>query len=275
MHARTLTGRPPHPPPPKHRSRDAARVSCCRWRQATNNDAWGPHGNDLKYLASASTSAEDRAAIFGILWKRVAEEKPELWRHIYKARRTALCVRSRRPGARAPFPVQACDRSRTVGRIGGPAGLLERPPGAQPSRRHRRRPRDAVAVRVRLPDRQRRHGVRPGAARQRVPPQGALQLPVQEPGGQGRRARTPRAAPAIAWRPHVPAYRLHEQGVELPLPSPPARLARRPGPERPAARPSLAGHQRASQEQPARAGAPVAPRTSSSVRSPQPPAHTL
>jgi len=53
--------------------------------EATNNDPWGPHGTTLAELAKASSGDEERRQIMGVLWKRVAEEKPELWRHVYKS----------------------------------------------------------------------------------------------------------------------------------------------------------------------------------------------
>ena len=53
--------------------------------EATNNDPWGPHGKDMAELAKASMNSEDRRQIMGLLWKRIAEEKVELWRHTYKA----------------------------------------------------------------------------------------------------------------------------------------------------------------------------------------------
>ena len=53
--------------------------------EATNNDPWGPHGTQMAELAKATGRSDDRRQIMGVLWKRVAEEKPELWRHVYKA----------------------------------------------------------------------------------------------------------------------------------------------------------------------------------------------
>lgn len=53
--------------------------------EATNDDKWGPHGAQMQELAKATANHEQRALIMGQLWKRLAEEKPELWRHVYKA----------------------------------------------------------------------------------------------------------------------------------------------------------------------------------------------
>lgn len=53
--------------------------------EATNDDKWGPHGAQMQELAKATSNYEQRALIMAQLWKRLAEEKPELWRHVYKS----------------------------------------------------------------------------------------------------------------------------------------------------------------------------------------------
>jgi hypothetical protein len=52
---------------------------------ATNTDPWGPHGAVLAEIARCTTTADERAQVMAVLWRRVAEEKPEQWRVVYKA----------------------------------------------------------------------------------------------------------------------------------------------------------------------------------------------
>lgn len=52
--------------------------------EATNDDKWGPHGSQMAELAKGTSNGEQRGLIMALLWRRLAEEKPELWRHVYK-----------------------------------------------------------------------------------------------------------------------------------------------------------------------------------------------
>ena len=52
---------------------------------ATNGEPWGPHGTVLGEIARCTTSADERAQVLSVLWRRVAEDKPEQWRCVYKA----------------------------------------------------------------------------------------------------------------------------------------------------------------------------------------------
>lgn len=52
---------------------------------ATNGDPWGPHGTVLGEIARCTTSADERAQVLSVLWRRVAEDKPDQWRCVYKA----------------------------------------------------------------------------------------------------------------------------------------------------------------------------------------------
>lgn len=52
---------------------------------ATNADAWGPHGTVLGEIARCTTSADERAQVLNMLLRRVAEDSPDQWRCVYKA----------------------------------------------------------------------------------------------------------------------------------------------------------------------------------------------
>lgn len=52
---------------------------------ATNSDAWGPHGTVLGEIARCTASPDERAQVLSVLWRRVAEDKPDQWRCVYKA----------------------------------------------------------------------------------------------------------------------------------------------------------------------------------------------
>jgi hypothetical protein len=52
---------------------------------ATDSAPWGPHGAVLAEIARCTTTADERAQVMAVLWRRVAEEKPEQWRVVYKA----------------------------------------------------------------------------------------------------------------------------------------------------------------------------------------------
>ncbi|KAI3388781.1 hypothetical protein SNEBB_005222 [Seison nebaliae] len=56
----------------------------CKVREATNDDAWGPHGANLHELAQLTFSYENYNEVMGMLWKRLFHDKKN-WRRIYKA----------------------------------------------------------------------------------------------------------------------------------------------------------------------------------------------
>eukprot|EP00850_Spirogloea_muscicola_P009773 SM000055S18307 [mRNA] locus=s55:637648:641843:- [translate_table: standard] len=51
---------------------------------ATNDEAWGPHGTAMLEIAQASRRYSDFQKIMAIIWKRLAEREKN-WRHMYKA----------------------------------------------------------------------------------------------------------------------------------------------------------------------------------------------
>ena len=52
---------------------------------ATNSEPWGPHGTVLSEIARCTASPDERAQVLSVLWRRVAEDKPDQWRCVYKA----------------------------------------------------------------------------------------------------------------------------------------------------------------------------------------------
>ena len=52
---------------------------------ATNGDPWGPHGTVLGEIARYTATPDERAQVLSVLWRRVAEDKPDQWRCVYKA----------------------------------------------------------------------------------------------------------------------------------------------------------------------------------------------
>ena len=52
---------------------------------ATNSEPWGPHGTVLSEIARCTASPDERAQVLSVLWRRIAEDKPDQWRCVYKA----------------------------------------------------------------------------------------------------------------------------------------------------------------------------------------------
>ena len=52
-------------------------------REATNDEAWGPHGTLMQDIAQYTFTYEHYTEVMGMLWKRLFQEK-ENWRSIYK-----------------------------------------------------------------------------------------------------------------------------------------------------------------------------------------------
>ncbi|CAL0320688.1 unnamed protein product [Lupinus luteus] len=53
-------------------------------RDATSNEAWGPHGLLLADIAQASRNYHDYQMIMAVIWKRI-NDTGKNWRHVYKA----------------------------------------------------------------------------------------------------------------------------------------------------------------------------------------------
>ncbi|KAK4766113.1 hypothetical protein SAY87_007755 [Trapa incisa] len=51
---------------------------------ATNNEAWGPHGTHLSDIAIASRNFHEYQIIMSVIWKRI-NDTGKNWRHVYKA----------------------------------------------------------------------------------------------------------------------------------------------------------------------------------------------
>ncbi|KAL2563677.1 hypothetical protein AAZV13_20G204900 [Glycine max] len=51
---------------------------------ATNNEAWGPHGSLLADIAQASRNFHEYQMIMAVIWKRI-NDTGKNWRHVYKA----------------------------------------------------------------------------------------------------------------------------------------------------------------------------------------------
>ena len=52
-------------------------------REATNEEAWGPHGTLMQDIAQYTFTYEHYTEVMSMLWKRLFQEK-ESWRSIYK-----------------------------------------------------------------------------------------------------------------------------------------------------------------------------------------------
>jgi hypothetical protein len=52
-------------------------------REATNEEAWGPHGTLMQEIAQYTFTYEHFSEVMGMLWKRMFQEK-EYWRCTYK-----------------------------------------------------------------------------------------------------------------------------------------------------------------------------------------------
>uniref|UniRef100_A0A1I8F3H3 ENTH domain-containing protein n=1 Tax=Macrostomum lignano TaxID=282301 RepID=A0A1I8F3H3_9PLAT len=54
-------------------------------REATNDEAWGPHGEVMQELANATMSYEQFPEVMGMLWKRMLFDNKRNWRRVYKS----------------------------------------------------------------------------------------------------------------------------------------------------------------------------------------------
>jgi len=54
-------------------------------REATNDDAWGPHGQAMNEIAQFTFTYEHFPEVLGMLWKRLLHENKKNWRRVYKS----------------------------------------------------------------------------------------------------------------------------------------------------------------------------------------------
>ncbi|RNA38297.1 clathrin interactor 1-like, partial [Brachionus plicatilis] len=54
-------------------------------REATNDEAWGPHGTLMQEIAQYTLTYEHYSEVMGMLWKRMFQENKENWRIAYKS----------------------------------------------------------------------------------------------------------------------------------------------------------------------------------------------
>jgi len=54
-------------------------------REATNEDAWGPHGSMMQDIAQYTFTYEHFPEVMGMLWKRMLHENKKNWRRVYKS----------------------------------------------------------------------------------------------------------------------------------------------------------------------------------------------
>lgn len=55
-------------------------------REATNDQAWGPHGSLMSEISALTNSYEAFPEVMGMLWKRMLHENRRDWRRVYKVR---------------------------------------------------------------------------------------------------------------------------------------------------------------------------------------------
>lgn len=53
-------------------------------REATNDDAWGPHGQLMQEVARYTFTYEHFPEVMGMLWKRMLQDNKKNWRRTYK-----------------------------------------------------------------------------------------------------------------------------------------------------------------------------------------------
>ena len=53
-------------------------------REATNDEAWGPHGTLMKEIAQYTFTYEHFPEVMGMLWKRMLHDNKTNWRRVYK-----------------------------------------------------------------------------------------------------------------------------------------------------------------------------------------------
>lgn len=54
-------------------------------REATNDDAWGPHGSLMGEIAQYTFTYEHFPEVMGMLWKRMLHDNKKNWRRVYKS----------------------------------------------------------------------------------------------------------------------------------------------------------------------------------------------
>ncbi|KAL5016921.1 hypothetical protein ScPMuIL_006510 [Solemya velum] len=54
-------------------------------REATNDDAWGPHGSLMQEVAQFTFTYEHFPEVMGMLWKRMLHDNKKNWRRVYKS----------------------------------------------------------------------------------------------------------------------------------------------------------------------------------------------
>lgn len=53
-------------------------------REATNDEAWGPHGSACSEIAQYTFTYEHFPEVMGMLWKRMFQDNKKSWRRTYK-----------------------------------------------------------------------------------------------------------------------------------------------------------------------------------------------
>ena len=53
-------------------------------REATNDDAWGPHGILMSEIAKETYTYEHFPEVMAMIWKRMLQDNKKNWRRIYK-----------------------------------------------------------------------------------------------------------------------------------------------------------------------------------------------
>lgn len=59
-------------------------------REATNDDAWGPHGQIMQEIARYTFTYEHFPEVMGMLWKRMLHDNKKNWRRTYKVKMSDL-----------------------------------------------------------------------------------------------------------------------------------------------------------------------------------------
>lgn len=60
-------------------------------REATNDQAWGPHGSLMAEISQLTNSYEAFPEVMGMLWKRLLHENKRDWRRVYKVNLVMWC----------------------------------------------------------------------------------------------------------------------------------------------------------------------------------------
>ena len=55
-----------------------------RVREATSDDAWGPHGAIMHEISQYTFTYEHFPEVMSMLWKRMLHESKKNWRRVYK-----------------------------------------------------------------------------------------------------------------------------------------------------------------------------------------------